>query len=129
MGESGVVYNAGYVRNLPVSILGTSWDPGMPVEFEVKMDINNIMAIEEVTDRAVTLMLYLMRKQVFLDGNKRTAMLAANHIMVTNGTGIITVKPSQLKDFTKKLVKYYETGDMVEIKEYIFLNCIEGVLF
>ena len=32
-----------------------------------------------------------MRRQMFIDGNKRVGMLFANKIMIDNGCGIITI--------------------------------------
>ncbi len=59
-------------------------------------------------------MLYIMRKQMFLDGNKRTAMLAGNAEMIASGCGIISVPIEKQRDFTMLLIKYYESGDMAE---------------
>ena len=36
-------------------------------------------------------MQWIMRRQMFIDGNNRVAMLFANKIMVDNGCGIITI--------------------------------------
>lgn len=37
------------------------------------------------------MMLWIMRRQMFIDGNKRVAMLMANKIMIDYGGGIITI--------------------------------------
>lgn len=71
-------------------------------------------------------MLWAMRRQMFLDGNKRTAMLLANKILIENGCGIIAVKESDLDVFGEKLIKFYETNDMEEIKEFLYENAITG---
>ena len=74
-------------------------------------------------------MAYTMRSQLFWDGNKRTAMLFANHEMIKNGTGMITI-PVDIKDeFGEKLIKYYETNDMDELKQFIYEKCIDGISF
>ena len=85
VGGDNLVINAGFIRKVPVSIGGTSWKPDMPIESQIKEEIDDILTIREPTDRAITLMLYLMRKQMFLDGNKRTSMLAGNQVMISNG--------------------------------------------
>ena len=74
-------------------------------------------------------MLYLMRKQIFLDGNKRTAMLIANKIMIENGCGIISIPINKQPEFYKLLIKYYETNNNEEIKKYIYDYCIDGMKF
>jgi hypothetical protein len=52
-----------------------------------------------------------MRGQFFLDGNKRTAMLAASKEMITNGQGIIPIPVEFIPRFTPLLVLYYEKGE------------------
>ena len=74
-------------------------------------------------------MLYLMRKQMFLDGNKRTSMLAANQVMISNVKGIISIPIEYQRDFTGLLVKYYETGEMLKITDFVYDNCIDGMDF
>ena len=129
VGGDNLVINAGFIRKVPVSIGGTSWKPDMPIESQIKEDINEILTIQEPTDRAITLMLYLMRKQMFLDGNKRTSMLAGNQIMISNGCGIISVPIEEQPEFTQMLVEYYESGDMESIKNFVYRQCIDGIDF
>jgi len=129
IGEGGLIHGAGYLRTLPVTIGGTAWIPPIPDEFVVKNEISSSCLLENSTDRAITLMLYLMRKQAFIDGNKRTAMLAGNHVMIANGVGIISVPIEYQKQFTTLLIRYYETGEMVVIKKFVFDNCIDGIRF
>ena len=70
-----------------------------------------------------------MRKQMFLDGNKRTAMLAANHFMIKNGAGIITIPIEIQAQFTKMLVEFYESGEMKQVKNFLYDKCIDGIAF
>ena len=70
-----------------------------------------------------------MRRQMFIDGNKRVAMLFANKIMIDNGCGIITIANDLQAVFYEKLIKFYETGDNTELKEWIYNNCIDGMNF
>ena len=129
VGGDNLVYNAGFIRNVPVTIGGTTWRPEMPIESQIKADLLRIREIPEPTERALTLMLYIMRKQMFLDGNKRTAMLAGNAEMIASGCGIISVPIEKQRDFTMLLIKYYESGDMAEIKDYLYESCIDGIDF
>lgn len=91
VGGDNLIIRAGYLRNVSVSIGGTTWMPDMPIESQIKEEMAEIGQIENLTDRALTMMLYLVRKRMFLDGNKRTSMLAGNHVMIANGCGIISV--------------------------------------
>lgn len=131
IGGGDLFYQAGYIRDVPVSIGGTSWKPDMPIESQIKEQLCSIFEnnTTSATDKALTLMLYCMRKQMFLDGNKRTAMLAANHYMIKNGVGIITIPVELQSEFTKMLIKYYESGDMNKIKTFLYDNCIDGITF
>lgn len=79
------------------------------------------------TEIAIEIMLWLMRRQMFIDGNKRVAMLFANKIMIDNGCGIISIANELQKDFFEKLIKYYETNDMHELKNWMYINCIDGM--
>ena len=124
----GIFYNPGIIRSTPVNIGGTTWQPPIPFESQIKEELDRV-AGESNTERAINMMLYLMRKQIFLDGNKRTAMLIANRIMIENGCGIISIPINKQPEFYKLLIKYYETNNNEEIKKYIYDYCIDGMKF
>ena len=79
------------------------------------------------TEIAIEIMLWLIRRQMFIDGNKRVAMLFVNKIMIDNGCGIISIANELQKDFFEKLIKYYETNNMDDLKLWIYDNCIDGL--
>lgn len=124
---SNLVPNAGFIRNYPVSIGGTKWKPELPIESKIKEEIAVIKDISNPTEQAITMMLHLMRRQMFGDGNKRTSMLAANQIMISNGVGIISIPVELQRQFSKMLVEFYETNKMEYIKYFIYNSCIEGI--
>ena len=64
---------------------------------------------------------------MFLDGNKRVANLVANKVCLKNGQGIIAVPVEKIGDYFVKLIKYYETNDMKDLKLWIYDNCIDGI--
>lgn len=64
---------------------------------------------------------------MFLDGNKRVANLVANKEMIKNGQGVIAISVEKIGDYMVRLIKYYETNDMSEIKKWIYDNCIDGI--
>lgn len=72
-------------------------------------------------------MLFIMRRQMFIGGNKRVAMLFANKIMIDNGCGIITIANDDQSKFFEMLITYYETGDMEELKMWIYEHSIDGI--
>lgn len=124
------VINAGSLRYDDVRMGGTEWVPELPNEEKVNCEINKIM-IDKISsiDRALDITLYLMRAQIFYDGNKRIAMLVGNKIMIENGQGIISVKQKDINEFYKLLVEYYETNKESEIKQFLYDNCIDGMIF
>lgn len=117
----------GVLRTGTVGISGTSYKPEIPNEVNIKENIDKYLKEETITKGAIRLMLYLMRTQVFWDGNKRTSMIIANKIMIQNGRGIITVKEEYLNDFNTLLTEYYDTNDMTKIENFIYDKCIFGL--
>lgn len=75
------------------------------------------------------MILYLMRLQLFYDGNKRISMLIGNKIMIENGQGILSVAQRDIKEFYSLLLLYYETGNKSDIKQFLYNNCIDGMIF
>lgn len=118
--------DAGMLRNYDVRIGGTSWKPDMPDEDAIKQDIAEIMNMECVTAKAVSIMLYVMRAQIFSDGNKRVAQLAANQILIQNSKGYLRIPPELKEHFFELLIKYYESGNGDTIGAFICDKCIEG---
>lgn len=117
----------GEFRDKGVGITGTSYRPKLPSECDYDKELNEIMNIPEKLDRCITLFLWIQRSQMFLDGNKRIANLVANKEMIKNGMGIIAVPVEKIGEYFTKLIKFYETNDYTEIKEWIYNNCIDGV--
>lgn len=125
-----IVPLAGELRVSDVNIGGTTWKPEIPDMDRISEKIEGIMQQEiSITEKAIELMLFLMRGQIFYDGNKRVAQLAANQVMIQNGKGIISIPVEHQKQFFIMLVKYYETNQMDEIKEFVYENAISGINF
>lgn len=119
----------GVLRNGNVQITGTDYIPDVPNEENVKDKINAILQIENTTERAIEYMLYGMRSQLFWDGNKRTSTICANKIMIENGNGIIKVPDNKLQEFNSLLSEFYSSDDNSKIKQFIYDNCIDGIVF
>ncbi len=117
----------GSLRTGKVLISGTEYVPDIPKEQEVKTKLNEILAIENVTTRAIKYMLYGMRNQLFWDGNKRTSLISANKILIQNGKGILMVQDKHLKEFSQLLTQYYDTNQSEKIEEFLYNYCIFGI--
>ena len=121
--------NLGRIRTTPVNIGGTSWKPNFPIESQIKEELEMLLNQEEKTktEIAIEIMLWVMRKQMFIDGNKRVAMLFANKIMIDNGCGIISISQKNQPVFFEKLIRFYETGDNTDLKQWIYETSIDGI--
>lgn len=117
----------GVLRTGKVGINGVDYIPDIPNEAKIIVDIKNIMEEKNITRRSLVLMLYLMRTQVFWDGNKRTSMIVANKIMIENGCGVITIKEEYFKEFNSLLTEYYNTNEMESLLKFLYNNCIFGM--
>ncbi|MDO5481211.1 MAG: Fic family protein [Candidatus Saccharibacteria bacterium] len=117
----------GVLRDEAVRISGTNYLPELPDAEKVYREIREILSGDgSDTDMAVSLVLYVMRAQLFLDGNKRVATLICNKILIERGRGIFSLPPEAKEEFGKLLVKFYESGEADEIKKFIFKKCLSG---
>jgi Fic family protein len=127
-----VAYNEslewGVLRNGDVGIGGVNYRPSIPKREETENQIAKIMNIENATERALKLMLYCMRSQLFWDGNKRTSIICANKIMIEKGKGIITIPEEVLEEFNTRLSKFYESNDYNVIVDFLYERCIIGII-
>lgn len=117
----------GKVRTDNVLISGTSWRPEIPNLETLHAELMELLKIKNETDRALTIMLWIMRNQIFKDGNKRVATIIANKLLIENGCGIISIPVELDGTFKSMLVKYYETNNMNDLKQWLYDNCIDGV--
>lgn len=109
MVNEGFYTTGGEVRSVPVSIGGTSYEPPLPLEHEVKEQLDDMLAVEgSVIDKAIKICLYAMKTQIFIDGNKRASIIFANHYMIKNGEGLLVVPEEKVEEFKLLLVEYYE---------------------
>lgn len=120
-------YDLGRIRDVDVMISGTTWRPELPDPEVLHKELQQIMKTENATERAINVLLWIMRSQVFKDGNKRVATLAANKILIESGHGIFSVPVDSDGAFKTRLVKFYETNDMSDFKRWIYDTCIDGV--
>lgn len=122
--NEGFYADGGRIRGVPVTIVGTSYVPPLPIETIVKENIEAILreGSDEV-DTAIRLCLYCMKTQVFNDGNKRASVIFANHYMISKGQGLIVIPESHVPEFKRLLVAYYEDRDGGEIMEFMRSKC------
>ena len=67
--------------------------------------------------------MYCMKAQIFLDGNKRAAVIFANHYLIAHGGGFIVIPENHVPNFKDLLVRYYNGEDFSVIKTFLKENC------
>ena len=122
--NEGFYTYGGKIRGVPVTIGGTSYVPPMPNEYVVKERIEEILnSSRPVIDRAIEVCLYCMKTQIFNDGNKRASVIFANHLLISNGEGLLVIPEAKVPEFKKLLVTYYEDRDNGEIIQFMKEHC------
>ena len=122
--NEGFYTEGGRIRGVPVSIGGTTYVPPLPIETIVKETIDEIVRENtDAVDRAIRLCLYCMKAQIFNDVNKRTAVIFANHYMISKGQGLIVIPESNVPEFKRLLVAYYENRNNGEIESFMREKC------
>ena len=122
--NEGFYADGGRIRGVPVAIGGTSYIPPLPIATIVKENLEAIIQQDsEVVDIAIDLCLYCMKTQVFNDGNKRAAVIFANHFMISKGQGLLVIPESHVSEFKGLLVSYYEDRDNDEIRKFMREKC------
>lgn len=122
--EEGFYYNAGKLRSVPVSIGGTKWKPELPIESVVIEQLNDILNEPDVYKRVINALLFVTKKQLFIDGNKRTSVIFANHILISHGAGLIAIPEDRVSEYKKLLISYYETDEIEAIFRFLYDECL-----
>ena len=122
--NEGFYHEGGRIRGIPVTIGGTSYVPPIPIETVVIEQIEEICSQEkEAIDIAIELCLYCMKTQVFKDGNKRAAVIFANHYLIAQGMGFLVIPEKDVPKFKELLVKFYEGESIEVLREFMRERC------
>lgn len=81
---------------------------------------------DSTTYRALKFMYHVMRRQLFWDGNKRTALLAANRLMILGGAGLINVPLNHWARWNELITAFYRSGDAADIIDWTYRYGIQG---
>lgn len=115
----------GTLRTGTVKIGGTHYVPPIPDEEQTRADIQKILtAPQPATAKALRMILYVIGHRLYWGGNKRTAFLFANYLMVQAGVGLVMVADSQVAAFNRLLTRYYDTDDGDELMQWLYDNCV-----
>ena len=50
-------------------------------------------------------------------------------ILMQAGAGILTIKDKDVLEFNKRLLAYYDTGNMSVLDTWLYDNCMDGIDF
>ena len=119
----------GKLRTGNVGISGTDYEPPIPNKEKTIKELENILSTPDVsaTDKALEAFVWGARGQFFWDGNKRTSLMLANKILVSSGSGIMTITDKYMEQFNTLLLNYYNTGKSEELKQFLYKNAIQGI--
>lgn len=122
--NEGFYTYGGRIRSVPVAIGGSDYVPPIPIEVDVKEKISEIIDSKlSAIEKAIELCLYCMKTQAFNDGNKRAAVIFANHYLISQGEGLLVIPEKRVSEFKKMLVGYYEGKDEANIKRFMKEQC------
>ena len=122
--NEGFFADGGRVRGVPVAIGGTSYVPPLPQESVIRERLAEIINAEKpCIDTAIELAISCMKCQVFLDGNKRAAIIYANHYLISKGGGLLIVPEADVQTFRKLLVGHYEGTCSNELAAFMKEKC------
>ena len=118
---------AGEIRTIPVQIGGTSWEPEMPHTGIIISTIEEMEKIEDVELKALKYFCFIVRTQMFIDGNKRVAQLMANKVLIEKDIGIFQIPIEKLEEFKGLLIAFYECNNDTDIITFMKSFCIKRV--
>lgn len=131
--NSFVAYNEslawGELRTGKVDISGVGYVPPIPQQADVEIIFQQIMQNYSVSEtvRALQTMYYMMRSQLFWDGNKRTAIICANYQLIHAGAGILNINEQQLEQWHTLLADFYESDNDNKIIKWTYEHCLYGI--
>lgn len=89
----------------------------------IQQHLTEITSIDDRASQGVLLFYYLLHNKLFKTRNKRTAVLAADHILIAEGIGIIHI-PSR---YRARLIDLAQSDDYKAFRKFVFRHCIEGL--
>jgi len=115
------------IRHRRVGITGTNYHP-LDNEFQIRealretCDLINLK--EDVFEKALLALVLLSYIQAFTDGNKRTARITSNAILIANGYCPISFRSVDSIDYKKAMLIFYEQNNLYAFKQ-IFISQFE----
>ncbi|MDE5999948.1 MAG: Fic family protein [Bacteroidaceae bacterium] len=119
--ELGVERN---IRHRRVGITGTNYTP-LDNEFQIREALEDSVRLinskSNVFEKALLALVLLSYIQAFTDGNKRTARIVSNGILIANGYCPISFRTVDSIDYKKAMLMFYEQNNIAAFKR-IFID-------
>jgi Fic family protein len=119
---------SGTFRTGQVRIAGTEFIPPIAEELEgiFKNELPQLIKrCKSKTDLAFEIFLWGALNLFFYDGNKRTARLVSNMVLISEGQGIFNIKAKDRLQFNTLMVEFYNTREADNIFEFLYSSCLE----
>ena len=115
------------LRHRRVGITGTNYKP-LDNEFQIREAVRDTcMLINErdnIFEKALLALVLLSYIQPFTDGNKRTARITSNSLLIANGYCPISFRTIDSIDYKKAMLIFYEQNNIHAFKQ-IFISQFE----
>ena len=115
------------IRHRRVGITGTNYRP-LDNEFQIREAMrdtcNLINSKNNVFEKALLTLVLLSYIQAFSDGNKRTARITSNAILIANGYCPLSFRTVESIDYKKAMLIFYEQNNLYAFKQ-IFIEQFE----
>ncbi len=115
------------IRHRRVGITGTKYHP-LDNEFQIREAMSDtcqlINSKSSVFEKALLALVLLSYIQAFSDGNKRTARITSNAILIANGYCPLSFRSVDSYDYKKAMLIFYEQNSIYAFKE-IFIEQYE----
>jgi Fic family protein len=115
------------LRKRRVGISGTNYKP-LDNEFQITEALNESCKLinnkENIFEKAIIALIMISYIQPFMDGNKRTARIVSNAILMNYDFCPLSFRTVDSIDYKKAMLLFYEQNNISHIKE-IFINQFE----
>ncbi|PIS21131.1 cell filamentation protein Fic [candidate division WWE3 bacterium CG08_land_8_20_14_0_20_43_13] len=119
--DLGVTTN---IREHGVGITGTRYRP-LDNKWQIEEALDKLLLtagkISNIPERSFLFLLMIAYIQPFVDGNKRTARMVSNAILLSNGYFPLSYRSVNEVDYKKALILFYEQNNLYYLKR-IFLE-------
>ena len=112
------------IRHRRIGITGTNYRP-LDNEFQIREALEDTCTLvngkDNVFEKAFLTLVLLSYIQAFVDGNKRTARITSNAVLIANGYCPISFRTVDSIDYKKALLMFYEQNNIAAFKK-IFIE-------